>query len=238
MKVSDRGIAELFSHEGIVPMPYKDSVGVWTYGVGHTAAAGKPDPADMRRGIATPVEDVVAVFRRDLPRYEAAVLKAVRVPLKQHEFDALVSFHFNTGAIGRASFVRRLNAGDRVGAAKGMLDWNKPPEIIDRRTAEMKLFRDGVYSNDGKASVYPATASGAVQWGKGRRVDVASLIAPPVKTTIASAGIEVETLPKEPYRTPLDEPCREPASPIAPSAPATPAPAKSVSWWQKLLGKG
>ncbi|WP_428141663.1 glycoside hydrolase family protein, partial [Bradyrhizobium sp.] len=34
----------LISHEGIVLSRYKDSVGVWTIGVGHTKAAGNPDP--------------------------------------------------------------------------------------------------------------------------------------------------------------------------------------------------
>lgn len=32
MKTSDRGIFALAKHEGIVPAPYLDSVGVWTYG--------------------------------------------------------------------------------------------------------------------------------------------------------------------------------------------------------------
>jgi hypothetical protein len=36
MRVSPQGIAELASHEGIVPYPYLDSVGVWTLGIGHT----------------------------------------------------------------------------------------------------------------------------------------------------------------------------------------------------------
>lgn len=179
MKVSDKGIAEILSHEAIVPSPYRDSVGVWTIGVGHTAAAGKPNPQTMENGVELPIPELIDLFRRDLVKYEDGVNKAVTVPLKQHEFDALVSFHFNTGAIGRASFVKKLNAGDRAGAAAGMLEWKKPAEIIKRRTAEMKLFRDGKYSNDGKVSIYPADRFGKVQWGSGRRVSVASLIAKP-----------------------------------------------------------
>ena len=30
MKTSDKGIAFLVAHEGVVPGPYLDSVGVWT----------------------------------------------------------------------------------------------------------------------------------------------------------------------------------------------------------------
>ena len=51
MKTSSKGIAALVNHEDIVPAPYKDSVGVWTYGVGHTAGAGAPDPARMPKGM-------------------------------------------------------------------------------------------------------------------------------------------------------------------------------------------
>ena len=43
------------------------------------------------------------VFRADLERYEAAVLRTVKVSLAPHEFDALVSFHYNTGGIAKAA---------------------------------------------------------------------------------------------------------------------------------------
>lgn len=176
MTVSIDGRAEILSHEAIVTSPYKDSVGVWTIGVGHTKAAGSPDPAALPKGVARPVAEMIALFEVDLSKYEAEVRRAVTIDLRQHEFDALVSFHFNTGAIGRASLVKLLNDGDRVGAARGFMSWSKPPEIVERRRKEQALFRDGRYSHDGKASVYPASASGSVQWGKGKRVPVMDLI--------------------------------------------------------------
>lgn len=119
MKTSDRGIIALMGHEGIVPGPYLDSVGVLTYGVGHTAAAGTPDPANLASGMPenldAELQVVFRVFRRDLAKYEAEVSRAIKVPVSQHEFDAAVSFHFNTGAIGRASWVKSLNAGSVTG---------------------------------------------------------------------------------------------------------------------------
>ena len=72
MKVSDKGLIELVCHEGIVPYPYLDSVGVWTYGIGHTAAAGEPNPATMPRGVATSLRACVELFRdeeRDPEQY-------------------------------------------------------------------------------------------------------------------------------------------------------------------------
>ena len=46
MQMTDRGLLALMRHEGIVPGPYLDVKNVWTYGVGHTAAAGPPAAAD------------------------------------------------------------------------------------------------------------------------------------------------------------------------------------------------
>lgn len=179
MKTSLNGVIEIASHEGIVLMPYRDSVGVWTFGIGHTAAAGEPIPAMMDRGVARPVSEAVKVFQRDLAKYEHRVNDAVKVPLKQHEFDALVSFDFNTGGIYRAKLTAALNAGDRVGAAAKFMGWKKPPEIIPRRKKEQALFRDGTYSSGGMANVYTASAGGKVNWGSARRVNVAKLLGEP-----------------------------------------------------------
>lgn len=176
MRLSNKGLAEILSHEAIVLTPYKDSVGVWTYGVGHTAAAGQPVPELMPRGVSTTIERAIEVFRVDIGRYEAGVRQAVKVPLEQHEFDALVSFHFNTGGIFRAQLTEHLNNGDRVLAADAFLGWLKPREIEARRRKEMKLFRSGVYSNDGTVMVFTADRAGKVQWSKGREMDVSSIL--------------------------------------------------------------
>jgi lysozyme len=160
MKVSDRGIFALALHEGIVPAPYLDSVNVWTFGIGHTSSAGDPDPATMPRGnpenLDAVLPEVFAVFRRDLARFEKRVNDAVRVPMAQHEFDALVSFDFNTGGVHRAQLTKHLNNGDRAGAARGFMGWLRPPEIRDRREGEMRLFRDGTYPT-GLVSVFGVT---------------------------------------------------------------------------------
>lgn len=179
MKVSDKGIAALIAHEGIVPGPYKDSVGVWTFGIGHTAAAGRPDPVQMPRGMPADLDaalvHVFDVFRDDLVKYETEVARALKVPVSQNEFDALVSFHYNTGAIGRASLVKALNAGDRAGAARGFMSWVKPKEIIERRRSELKLFRDGVYP-ELKATVWRVDANGRVIWKPVKTLTMAQML--------------------------------------------------------------
>jgi lysozyme len=180
MKTSEAGIFALALHEGIVPAPYKDSVGVWTYGIGHTAGAGAPDPAKMPRGMPADLDaalrDVFATFCADLPKYEAGVRAALKVPVTQAQFDALVSFHYNTGAIGRASLVKKLNAGDTAGAAAGFMAWTKPKEITERRKAEQALFAKGSYPM-GLVPVYAATAAGAVIWRPVKRMTAAEVFA-------------------------------------------------------------
>jgi hypothetical protein len=81
MHMTDRGLLALARHEGIVPAPYLDVKRVWTFGVGHTAGAGEPDPVRMLRGMPANLDagvgEALRLFRADLARYEAEVLRAV-----------------------------------------------------------------------------------------------------------------------------------------------------------------
>ena len=169
MQMTDRGLLALARHEGIVPAPYLDVARVWTFGVGHTAAAGAPDPATMPRGMPADldagVREALRLFRADLARYEAEVLRAVTVPLSTHEFDALVSFHYNTGAIARAAMTRALNAGDRAGTGAGFMNWLRPASLRPRRQAERDLFLHGRYP-EGPIPVWAADENGRVDFSR------------------------------------------------------------------------
>lgn len=169
MHMTDRGLLALARHEGVVPGPYRDSTGTWTFGIGHTAAAGPPDPVTMPRGMPDDLDawirEVFRVFHTDLARYEADVSRAVEVALEPHQFDALVSFHYNTGGIARAALTRHLNAGNRVAAANAFLNWRKPASIIPRREAERDLFRLGRYP-DGTIPVWSVEQTGRVDFSR------------------------------------------------------------------------
>ena len=172
MIMTDRGLLALARHEGIVPAPYLDVVRVWTFGVGHTAAAGAPDPGLLPRGMPADLDAGIGaalrLFRADLTRYEAEVLRAVTVPLSTHEFDALVSFHYNTGAIGRAALTRALNAGDRTDAGAAFMNWLRPASLRSRREAERDLFLHGRYP-EGPIPVWAADADGRVDFSRPMR---------------------------------------------------------------------
>jgi lysozyme len=143
-------------HEGIVLQPYLDIAGVWTYGIGHAETSGlEPNPRHMpRRPPADPAAELVRVFdlfAKRIAPYESAVERAVTVPLVQHEFDALVSFHFNTGGIEESTATTRLNDGNRIGAMEALKWWNKAggavsSALVKRREEEARLFLTGEYA--------------------------------------------------------------------------------------------
>lgn len=161
MQMSNKGMIALARREAIVLPAYKDSVGVWTIGVGHTAAAGGIVP---RAGLKITLAEAIALFRLDVMKYEDAVNRAVLVPLKQHEFDALVSWHYNTGGAGRSvkkykgqgwsGVIRAINSGDRALTAARLLQWNKPASIISRREGEVRQFLTGDYGDTSRVLVY------------------------------------------------------------------------------------
>jgi len=153
MKTSERGI-ELIKHfEGLELEAYQDDVGVWTIGYGHTDNAGQPK---VTPGMRITEQDAEDILRSDLGQYERGVSRIVSVPLNQNEFDALVSFTFNlgVGALSSSTALKRLNNGDRAGAAEALTWWNKItlPDgskkelagLTRRRNAEAALFLEPV----------------------------------------------------------------------------------------------
>ncbi len=145
--ISNDGVELIASFEGFVDHPYNDPAGHATIGFGHLIHLGPVTNADRRKwGIITRAEGK-RLLLQDLAKYEQAVRKLVKVPLSQSEFDALVSFTFNVGpnALASSTLLRKLNAGNKRGAADEFLRWNKAggkvlPGLTRRREAERRLF--------------------------------------------------------------------------------------------------
>ncbi|WP_296717748.1 lysozyme [Erythrobacter sp.] len=82
----------------------------------------------------------------DLVRYAADVVRALGdAPTTQPQFDALVSFHYNTGAIARATLTAKHRAGDTEGAAREFARWNRAggrvlKGLVRRRAAEAEMY--------------------------------------------------------------------------------------------------
>lgn len=143
--------------ESFVPHVYTCPAGHPTIGYGHVLRPGERFERPLSEGEAT------ALLKRDLREYAAGVDRLVRVDLNEHERGALVSFAYNVGvgALASSTLLRRLNAGDRAGAADQFLRWTKARVagrlvelrgLVRRRRAERALF---LSSLEARGAPYP-----------------------------------------------------------------------------------
>lgn len=167
MDISKNGVNFIANYEGLRLKAYKavPTEKYYTIGYGHYGA-------DVKQNMTITKEKALSMFHNDLKGYVQAVNDAVKVPLNQNQFDALVSLCYNIGKNGlkTSSLVARLNKKDYTGAANEFLLWNKSggkvyQGLINRRTAERTLFLKG--ADKPVKPVEPAkTASKANHLGK------------------------------------------------------------------------
>lgn len=151
MKLSENGNSLIKNFEGLRLHAYQDIAGVWTIGYGSTKYLnGKA----IKRGdkLADEIE-ADTLFKSTLKIYVDAVNYGVKVPLSQNQFDALVSFTYNTGTgvMTRSTLIKQLNTGNYQAAANQFLVWNKIKDptsgkkitsktLTNRRGQERDLF--------------------------------------------------------------------------------------------------
>jgi lysozyme len=111
----------------------------WTIGWGATGSGIGP-------GTVWTQDQCDARLERDLGRYAADVDRALgEAPTSQQQFDALASFHYNTGAIARATLTRKHAAGDFAAARREFTRWTRAggrvlKGLVRRREAEARLY--------------------------------------------------------------------------------------------------
>jgi lysozyme len=146
MKISQQGIDFIKQFEGFRAKAYLCSAKVPTIGYGSTRYADGT-PVSLRDPAITEVE-ALELFASTLTTYEKGVTKAVKVPLEQYEFDALVSLCYNIGVgnLASSTLVRLLNEDEaRIEVARQFLRWNKANGAVisgltRRREAEREMF--------------------------------------------------------------------------------------------------
>lgn len=145
MQTSKAGINLIKEFEGVRLKAYKCPADVWTIGVGHTSAAGPPA---VKAGMEITNAQAMKILAQDLVQFEDGVDSAVKVPLKQNQFDALVSFAFNVGlgALAKSTLLKKLNAGQYDAVPAELMKWTKAggkelPGLVRRRRAEAALWR-------------------------------------------------------------------------------------------------
>lgn len=154
MRVSQNGLAVVKAFEScLAPIasrpgyfkPYIDPVGVLTIGWGHT---NHHDPKFTGSDVWSQME-CDAALASDMLTFERHVNKLCKVALTQNEFDALVSWAYNTGGPETATLWRKLNSGDKASIPKELAKWDRGggkvlPGLTRRRKAEGELFSGDV----------------------------------------------------------------------------------------------
>ena len=144
MKLDSAGIDLISQFEGLRLNAYDDGVGVWTIGWGTTVY---PNGAKVKKGDSITLEQAKQYKAHDLAKFEKAVNDAVKVPLNQNQFNALVSLAYNIGvsAFTNSTLVKRLNEGNYKAAADQFLVWvnaggKRMQGLVNRRNKERELF--------------------------------------------------------------------------------------------------
>jgi len=124
VNVSKAGIALIKHHEGVRNRAYRCPAGLFTIGVGHLIGDGKSLPADWNRTFTA--EEIDGLLKSDLRRFELGVHKMLpNVPLRQCEFDAIISFCFNLGlgCFQRSTLRQALLRGDKKAAMESLVKY-------------------------------------------------------------------------------------------------------------------
>ncbi|MNM23011.1 Lysozyme RrrD [compost metagenome] len=144
MSLSVDGVNQICNFEGLKLSAYDDGTGVWTIGYGTTRY---PNGKRVSEGDRCSLEQAKTYMQHDLKIFERAVNSSVKVPLKQNQFDALVSLTYNigVGAFKHSTLLKKLNSGDYKEAANQFDVWvnaggKRLKGLVNRRAMEKKLF--------------------------------------------------------------------------------------------------
>jgi lysozyme len=134
------GIDLIKSFEKCELHAYKDAVGIWTVGWGHTGS-------DVKNGTEITQAEADRIFLVDLQRTEAGVLRGLTREVPNNQFAAMVSLAYNIGVSNfqNSTLLKLVNKRDTAGAAEQFLRWNKAGSqellgLTRRRQAEKALF--------------------------------------------------------------------------------------------------
>lgn len=137
--------------EGKSNTAYKDMVGIPTICYGQTKG--------VKLGDYKTDEECEKDLAEDLAKYNTTMKKNVKVPLKDYEEVAYTSFIWNIGETkwNSSTLLKKLNAGDSLGACKELLRWNKA--TFNKRTADVQI-KNGEYCSTNKDGSYSCSVKG------------------------------------------------------------------------------
>lgn len=145
MKISQAGIALIHSFESLKLDAYKDPGSKnglpITIGWGSTSDLNGNPIILGTRWTKAQADDK---FAKDLARFEERV-RLLAPKTTQGQFDALVSFDYNTGSLHSSTLLKKHNSGDYTEAKAQFARWNKNDGkvmngLVRRRAAESALY--------------------------------------------------------------------------------------------------
>lgn len=175
LKLSKEGLNHLKKSEGVIPYGYLCQAKKHTIGVGCLVkflteeqvkrivmvdkenvkrVMNIPPHADKNNKIMTANDELVDdILKYRLVAFEKAVNTSVKIELKQHQFDALLSFIFNVGIANfkKSTLLKIINTGKATPKEieTQFLRWHRAGSVrnvlTSRREKEIKLYNDGVY---------------------------------------------------------------------------------------------
>ena len=142
MKLSGAGLELIKRSEGFRDRTYLDVAGIATIGYGHRILASENFPNGIDEAHAA------RILANDVHGAEQAVLRLVKVPLTQGQFDALVDFCFNLGEgrLASSTLLKVLNGARYEAAGEQLLRWDLAAGQVNtglkgRREAELELWQ-------------------------------------------------------------------------------------------------
>lgn len=225
--ISDYGLAKIEGYEGWKKL-IKEGPHAGCYAAYQDVYHGKLDKPTIGPGLTEDVfmglvltrDECSERFRKELERHEAAVDKAIKVPVTRNQREACISLSYNVGASAftKSTVVKRLNKGDINGAAEAFKRFNRAgggvvDGLVQRRASEAAWFLKPDEKPEEPSMPQTVTASKE----------------PPKPTTVATAAATVSAVATAVAPT---------VAPQLPSVPAVPEAVtksiESVHAWQGI----
>jgi GH24 family phage-related lysozyme (muramidase) len=150
----------IIKHEGIKDMPYKDSLGLWTVGVGHLIGDGKSLPPEYNRKFTQ--AEIMKMFDDDFAHHAKA---AEKIPgyskANQGGQGALIDLTFNMGNSWYKkwpTFCKKLSEGDFKGAADELASSKWAQQVKSRAQTII-----GLVTGAGEGGAAPTPVGGGTQ---------------------------------------------------------------------------
>ena len=191
--LSANGRGKIKQWEALRLVAYRDPVGIWTIGYGHTGDVKEGDVITKPQAERL-LDDDISVATRAIARY---VKPAIIEEMTQNQYDALVSFIFNVGAgaFQKSTLLKKLNNGDFDAIPTELAKWNKGtvngkrvaiPGLVNRRAVEIDLWTTGQATGKFVSSNYvvpvpPVKPEQVTAAGAGTATGLATLADPATK---------------------------------------------------------